>query len=55
MKTLKELGEFNFIDLIAKGLYKHKSVIKGIGDDTAVAKLCKNKIMQFAFMCHTFF
>ncbi len=47
MKTLKQLGEFNFINAIAKGCLKHKSVIKGIGDDAAVVKLEKNLFLLF--------
>lgn len=47
MKTLKELGEFNFIDLVSKGLYAHKSVIKGIGDDAAAVSVGKDKILLF--------
>ena len=47
MKTLKRLGEFNFIKTIAKGCINHKSVIKGIGDDAAVVKLKKNSILLF--------
>ena len=47
MKTLKQLGEFNFINAIAKGCINHKSVIKGIGDDAAVVKFEKNLFLLF--------
>ncbi len=47
MKTLKQLGEFNFINAIAKGCRHHKSVVKGIGDDAAVVKLEKNLFLLF--------
>ncbi len=47
MKTLKQLGEFNFINAIAKGCISHKSVVKGIGDDAAVVRLEKNLFLLF--------
>ncbi|MCG2711893.1 MAG: thiamine-phosphate kinase [Candidatus Omnitrophica bacterium] len=47
MKTLKQLGEFNFIRAIAKGCVNHKSVVKGIGDDAAVVRLEKNLFLLF--------
>ncbi|MCK4994661.1 MAG: thiamine-phosphate kinase [Candidatus Omnitrophica bacterium] len=47
MKTLKQLGEFNFIKAISKGCVNHKSVVKGIGDDAAVVKLAKNSFLLF--------
>ncbi|MFH1092864.1 MAG: thiamine-phosphate kinase [Candidatus Omnitrophota bacterium] len=47
MKTLKHLGEFNFIKSIAKGCLKHKSVVKGIGDDAAVVQLEKDLFLLF--------
>lgn len=47
MKTLKQLGEFNFINAIAKGCINDKSVLKGIGDDAAVVKIAKNSLLLF--------
>ena len=47
MKTLKQLGEFNFIDNIAAGCLRHKSVVKGIGDDAAVVQLSKDLFLLF--------
>jgi len=47
MKTLKQLGEFNFIAAIAKNCKKHRSVIKGIGDDAAVVRFTKDKQLLF--------
>jgi len=47
MKTLKQLGEFNFIQRIARGCLNDKSVIKGIGDDAAVIKIKKDLILLF--------
>lgn len=44
-KTLLELGEFNFISEIAKRCKEHKTVIKGIGDDTAVVEFTKDKFL----------
>lgn len=44
---LKDLGEFKFIDRIAKGIKLSSQVIKGIGDDAAVLKYTKNKYMLF--------
>jgi len=42
-KTLSQLGEFKFIDLVQKQIGRHKSVIQGIGDDTAVLPLSGDK------------
>ncbi|MHB8170579.1 MAG: thiamine-phosphate kinase [Thermincolia bacterium] len=44
---IKEIGEFVFIDLINQGLINHpETVIKGIGDDTAVlAPSGKNQLL----------
>ena len=47
MKTLKQVGEFNFIKAIAKGCLKHKSVLKGIGDDAAVVKITGSTVLLF--------
>lgn len=47
MKTLKQLGEFNFIKEIARKCFYHKSVIKGIGDDAAVVRIKKDMILLF--------
>lgn len=40
---LKDIGEFGLIERIAKGIKTDKSVIKGIGDDTAVLAWTKDK------------
>lgn len=43
---LKEVGEFRFIDKIAKQYARsHPSVIKGIGDDAAVVEVESNKCL----------
>ncbi len=47
MKTLKQLGEFNFINAISKGCINHRSVVKGIGDDAAIVKIAKNSLLLF--------
>lgn len=47
MKKLKQLGEFRFIETIAKGCINHKSVVKGIGDDAAVVRLSKDLFLLF--------
>ena len=47
MKRLSDIGEFGFIDLIKKGALKRPGVIKGIGDDTAVLSLNKDKFLLF--------
>lgn len=44
---LRDLGEFNFIDRINKGIRLSSRVIKGIGDDTAVLKYTKDKYLLF--------
>lgn len=38
MTTLGDLGEFSFIDRIAKLIPKHADVIEGVGDDCAVVR-----------------
>lgn len=43
--TLKEIGEFGLIDYLAKKIKVDKSVLKGIGDDTAVVKYSRNKAL----------
>ncbi len=44
---LKDLGEFNFIDRINKGVRISRRVVKGIGDDAAVLKYAKDKYLLF--------
>ncbi|MFH1782802.1 MAG: thiamine-phosphate kinase [Candidatus Omnitrophota bacterium] len=44
---LRDLGEFNLIDRIKKDISKSSSVIKGIGDDTAVLRYKKGKFLLF--------
>jgi len=44
---LKDLGEFAFIDMVNRILKTDSSVIKGIGDDTAVLKYTKDKYLLF--------
>ncbi|MFA5144227.1 MAG: thiamine-phosphate kinase [Candidatus Omnitrophota bacterium] len=46
-KTLKEIGEIGLIERIAKQSRCDRSVIKGIGDDTAVIKWTKDKYLLF--------
>ena len=45
---LKDLGEFRFIERIAKKIKVDSSVIKGIGDDTAVIRWSKGRYLLFA-------
>jgi thiamine-monophosphate kinase len=40
---LNKIGEFGFIECLAKKIKIDKSVLKGIGDDTAVVKYSKDK------------
>ncbi|MFH1063005.1 MAG: thiamine-phosphate kinase [Candidatus Omnitrophota bacterium] len=47
MKTLAQLGEFNFISAIAKKRLSHKAVVKGIGDDAAVVSISKSDCLLF--------
>jgi len=42
---LKDLGEFNFIDRVSKGVKLSDRVVKGIGDDAAVLKYTKDKFL----------
>ncbi len=46
--NLTKLGETGLISRLSKSLRCRKSVIKGIGDDTAVIALNKNKVLLFA-------
>lgn len=42
---LKDIGEFGLIEKIARGVKTDKSVMKGIGDDTAVLRWTNNKYL----------
>src|SRR4051812_878515 len=44
---LYSIGEFGLIDLIDKQLQLHPSVIRGIGDDTAILPLSKTHYQLF--------
>lgn len=44
---LKDLGEFGFIDRVSKRIRVDNSVIRGIGDDTAVIRWKCNKYLLF--------
>jgi thiamine-monophosphate kinase len=44
---LKEIGEFGLIDRVASRLKNTKSVVKGIGDDTAVLQYTRDKFLLF--------
>jgi len=46
-KTLADIGEFGLIDLFKKTAAKNSSLIKGIGDDTAVLKTCVGQDLLF--------
>ena len=46
-RTLADIGEFGFIDKIARTAFCSKRVIKGIGDDTAVLPLSSRKYLLF--------
>jgi thiamine-monophosphate kinase len=46
-RRLSDIGEFRFIDNIAKSIKIGPSVIKGIGDDCAVLRYKKNKYLLF--------
>ena len=47
MKALKQIGEFGLIERIAGEIKTDKSVICGIGDDTAVVSYTKDKYLLF--------
>ncbi|MBU1044655.1 MAG: thiamine-phosphate kinase [Candidatus Omnitrophica bacterium] len=47
MKTLSQLGEFNFIAAIAKKKLRNKAVLKGIGDDAAVVSISPKDCLLF--------
>jgi len=47
MRSLKQIGEFEFIETIATLPRNKKSVIQGIGDDAAVVRFKKNKYLLF--------
>ena len=47
MKTLDQVGEFKLIDSISKLCKIKKSVIRGIGDDTAVVKGDKGQYLLY--------
>lgn len=47
IKSLSDIGEFGLIERIAKKIKIDNSVIKGIGDDTAVIKYKKDKYLLF--------
>ncbi|MCM8766062.1 MAG: thiamine-phosphate kinase, partial [Candidatus Omnitrophica bacterium] len=42
---MKDIGEFGFIDYLRKTIKLDKSVIRGIGDDTAVVKYSKDRLL----------
>jgi len=46
-KKLKDIGEFCFINQIARRIKIDNSVVKGIGDDVAVIKYSKGKYLLF--------
>ena len=46
--TLAQIGEFGFIDLIKKKMKVSSHVIRGIGDDAAVVKVAKDKLLLLA-------
>jgi thiamine-monophosphate kinase len=46
-KRLSDIGEFGFIENIAKNIRTGPSVLKGIGDDCAVLRHKKNKFLLF--------
>src|SRR3989338_8661945 len=43
-KTVASLGEFGLIDFIRKNIRVSEDVLVGIGDDTAVYQIAKNKV-----------
>lgn len=45
---LKDIGEIKLIERLARRIRLDKSVVKGIGDDTAVIKWTKDKYLLFA-------
>ena len=47
MKTLSQLGEFNFISAIAPKKLLNKKILKGIGDDAAVVNISKKDCLLF--------
>jgi thiamine-monophosphate kinase len=47
MKTLAQLGEFDFIRSITPKHLKNKSIIKAIGDDAAVIRIDKENCLVF--------
>ncbi len=47
MKTLSQIGEFGLIERIAKKIRADKSVVCGIGDDTAVISYTRDKYLLF--------
>lgn len=47
MKTLAQLGEFNFISAIARKRLNNKAILKGIGDDAAVVSISENECLLF--------
>ncbi|MDD5437122.1 MAG: thiamine-phosphate kinase, partial [Candidatus Omnitrophica bacterium] len=46
-KTLKNIGEIGLIERIAGKVRRDRSVVKGIGDDTAVIKWTEGKYLLF--------
>mgnify|MGYP001619190039 CR=1 FL=1 len=44
---IRELGEIRLIEKLAKKIQLDKSVIKGVGDDTAVVRWTKDKFLLF--------
>jgi len=44
---LRDIGEIELIKRLTKGVRLDKSVVKGIGDDTAVIKLTQNEYLLF--------
>ena len=44
---IKDIGEIRLIKHLAKGMRLDKSVVKGIGDDTAVIRWTKDKFLLF--------
>lgn len=47
MKRIKDIGEIGLIKRVVKGLRLDKSVVRGVGDDTAVIKWTKDKYLLF--------
>ena len=48
MKMLRGIGEFGLIERIAQKIKTNKSVICGVGDDTAVISYTKDRYLLFS-------